>query len=252
MAIVSYLVFPQLSVLITKLFSFVAWINSINFAFVMILSPLSVRILDCIPVQIVTFVGSLIGGTGLYLSSNATDLGTLYITYSVMYGIAIHLCYFSAIWILRRNFLKKRDVAFGMASAGSGAGGVLVGLLLPILIQMYGWRGSMKALSYITFALVIFSFVMIPAKVERQFDEEKTKNSCLACKCSCTVNLNDYFGPLKNYAFLVLSMAIMICTFVSLIPYTHIVSIALNELYFCQQKKIGWLVLLHFKLLHLH
>lgn len=196
-----------------------------NFAFLMLLGPLSVRVLERIPVQIVSFVGSILGGAGLHLSSKATDIWTLFGTFSVMHGIGTHLCYISSIWIIRRNFYMKKDVALGVASAGSGAGGVLFGVMLPVLIQSNGWRVSMQVLSYITFATVILSFSMIPAEKESQVNTVRTVESGQFCESATRRNLNKTPSPLKNPAFLVLSVSIMINTFVSNIPYCHIVSI---------------------------
>lgn len=189
-------------------------------------SPLSMRILKRVPVQIVCCIGSLTSGSGLFLSSKATNIDMLFLTFSFMHGVGTNLCYMSAIWILRRNFTKKRDVAFGIAHAGSGAGGIMIGALLPGLVWSNGWRGSMQILSYMAFALVALSFTMIPGEEEMKVDEENVKKNFIFGKSFQGSQIKKGPSPLRNGAFILLTLAIVNGIFVSLIPYCHIVSIA--------------------------
>ena len=167
------------------------------------------------------------GSLGLFLSSKATTLWVLYLTFGVMHGIGTNLCYMSAVWVLRKNFLKHRDAALGLASAGSGAGGVIFGIFLPLMIESHGWRGTMQLLSYITFAFVIVSMVMAPVEQECQTDGKLAeKKSLLSVKPNLKKRIRfSVPSAWRNHAFVVLSVAILLSAFVSMIPYCHIVSI---------------------------
>lgn len=141
-----------------------------------------------------------------------------------MHGIGANLCYFSAIWIIRKNFQKHRDSAFGLASAGSGAGGILFGVVLPIFVESRGWRGAMEMLSYITLGFVVVSMVMVPAHQDSEKGGKPEKKKLLSCKPKFKKAEVSIPSPWRNRAFVVLSITILLCAFVSSIPYCHIVS----------------------------
>ena len=196
----------------------------------MLLSPLTIRLLHYMSTQIVCFTGTLLASLGLYLASKASSIWFLYMTFGVMHGIGTNLCYMSAIWIVRKNFQKHRDVAFGLASAGTGAGGVFFSIMLPIFVESRGWRGALEIVSYITLPFVVVSMVM----VEVQQGSEKggkveEKKRLFSWKPSLKGMRVSTPSPWRNRPFAVLSVAILLCTFVSSIPYCHIVNYALHQ-----------------------
>jgi MFS family permease len=153
-------------------------------------------------------------------------------TFGVMHGAGANLCYMSAIWIVRKNLQKYRDTAFGMASAGSGAGGVIFGIVLPVVVESRGWREAMEIVSYVTLALIVVSMVMVEAHAQQQPELEKgAKEEAQKKKLLSSWKRNlkgkevSVPSPWRNRAFAVLSVAILLCAFVSSVPYCHIVSI---------------------------
>ena len=210
------------------LFYFSAWISGINFSFLVFVSPLSLWLLDHFTTRIVCCTGVLLASLGLYLSSKATAIWVLYMTFGIMNGMGANLCYMSAIWIIRKNFQKHRDSAFGLASAGSGAGGILFGVVLPIFVDSRGWRGAMEMLSYTTLAFVFVSMVMIPAHQDSETGGKPEKKKLLSWKTKLKKAEFSIPSPWRNRAFVVLSITILLCAFVSSVPYCHIVSNSLD------------------------
>lgn len=106
---------------------------------------------------------------------------------------------------------------------GSGAGGILFGVVVPMVVESRGWRGAMQVLSYITLAYVIMCVVMIPVK---EASKKPGKGKLLSLKSS-SIKKEQWStqSPWRNPAFVVLSITIIIGAFVSTIPYCHIVSI---------------------------
>ena len=191
----------------------------------MLVSPLSIWLLHRTPARVVSCAGTLLASLGLYLSSKASSIWVLYMTFGIMHGMGSNLCYMSAIWILRKNFQKHRDTAFGLASAGSGAGGIIFGIVLPMIVESRGWRGAMQIVSYITLAFVIFSMLMIPVEQVSEQGGKAEKKRLLSWKPSLKATTLSIPSPWRNRAFVVLSVTILLCAFVSSIPYCHIVSI---------------------------
>ncbi|XP_028408004.1 monocarboxylate transporter 12-like [Dendronephthya gigantea] len=206
-----------------------AWISGINFGFVMLTSPLTIKLIDYMPARVVCCAGTLLALLGLYLSSKASTIWVLYMTFGVMHGMGTNFCYISAIWVIRQNFRKHRDVAFGMASAGSGAGGILYGIVLPSIVESRGWRWAMQMVSYITLAFIIVSMMMVPVKQESEKCGKQERKNWLPWKTKLKQDRLSIPSPWRNRAFVVLSIAVLLCAFVSLVPYCHIVNYAIHQ-----------------------
>lgn len=88
----------------------------------MLVSPMSIALLARLPVCMVSFCGTLLASAGLYISSKATSIWVLYLTYGVMHGMGANVVYMSGLWIIRKNFQKHKDTALGFASAGTFLG----------------------------------------------------------------------------------------------------------------------------------
>lgn len=190
--------------------------------------------------RIVCCAGTLLASLGLYLSSKASTIWTLYMTFGVMQGMGTSFCYISAIWVIRKNFQKHRDVAFGMASAGSGAGGIMYGIVLPSIVESRGWRWTMERVSYITFAFIIVAMVMVPAKQQSEnCGKQELKKNWLPWKAKFKQSRLSIPSPWRNREFVVLSIAVVLCALVSIVPYCHIVSIFILRYLFLSACVLG-------------
>ncbi len=84
---------------------------------------------------------------GLAGSSVANSLAMVYATYGVGIGVGIALVYTPAIACVQPWFTQRRGFAAGIASAGIGAGTVLVPLLATLAIAGLQWRGALRVLA---------------------------------------------------------------------------------------------------------
>ena len=95
-----------------------------------------------------------VGGTGmvliaggLWLTSSAQSLATIYLSYGAMVGLGIALVYTPAIACVPPWFVARRGLAAGLASAGIGAGTLVGPLCVAAAIEAWGWRGALQAMS---------------------------------------------------------------------------------------------------------
>lgn len=109
------------------------------------------------------FAGGVIAGTGLLLSSFATKIWHLHLTFSLLVGLGHSLSLFSGAVAVNRWFYKRRSLVSGLGNTGSGTGTLLFGLFVPAIIADGGgradtggdgWRAGLRALAAITFALL--------------------------------------------------------------------------------------------------
>ncbi len=97
--------------------------------------------------RLVTASGMLLIAAGLLASSWAGSLALVTLTYGVGVGVGIGLVYAPAIGCVQPWFTRRRGLAAGLASAGIGAGTLLVPLAAAWAIPLLGWRGALRLLA---------------------------------------------------------------------------------------------------------
>lgn len=97
--------------------------------------------------RVVCCAGMLCIALGLAGSSVAGSMTTMYAAWGVGIGVGIALVYTPSIACVQPWFTQRRGLAAGIASAGIGAGTVLVPLLAAAAIGEWQWRGAMRALA---------------------------------------------------------------------------------------------------------
>lgn len=95
----------------------------------------------------VATAGMLCIAAGLGFASVAQSLAGVYVAYGVGIGVGIALVYTPSIGAVPPWFSARRGLASGLASAGIGAGTLLVPLLAAALIAAGDWRTTMRVLA---------------------------------------------------------------------------------------------------------
>jgi MFS transporter, OFA family, oxalate/formate antiporter len=89
-------------------------------------------------------VGGIIVGAGWFLSSFATSLTMLIITYGVIAGCGVGLAYGCPIAVSARWFPDKKGLAVGLALAGFGGSALLTAKIADVLIASSGLMPTFK------------------------------------------------------------------------------------------------------------
>ena len=95
----------------------------------------------------VTAAGMLAIAGALVAGSRAGSMSGVILAYGLVLGVGIALVYTPAIGCVQPWFTRRRGLAAGIASAGIGAGTLLVPLLATAAITLLQWRGAMLALA---------------------------------------------------------------------------------------------------------
>ena len=104
--------------------------------------PIASALTDRYGCRKVTIAGSILATVGFLLSSLANSLEVLYLTFGIISGFGLSLCYVAAVVIVAYYFERRRSFATGISVCGSGVGTFLFAPLTRILIEEYGWRGA--------------------------------------------------------------------------------------------------------------
>ena len=138
-------------------------VTSEIFSVYMALSSLSVIFagfaLDRYKPSAVFAVMGFFTGLGLLLTTQASELWHIYISYSLLLAIGTGSVYTIALSLALRWFVENRGLAVGIVASGMGIGIMLMTPLSAWLITEYGWQRS-----YFILALVAF-LIMIPCSL---------------------------------------------------------------------------------------
>lgn len=137
-----------------------AWIGSLFMAMPLLSGPIASFLTDRYGCRSVTIVGSLLASSGFVLSSFANSTEILYLTFGVLAGCGLSLCYVASVVIVAYYFDKKRSFATGLAVCGSGIGTFIFAPLIQGLLKEYGWRGTTLILAGIFLNLAVCGALM--------------------------------------------------------------------------------------------
>ncbi len=97
--------------------------------------------------RLVCAAGMVVIALGLFASSFAHSMATIYATWGAGLGIGIGLVYAPSIATVPPWFVRRRAFAAGIASAGIGVGTLAVPLLSTATIGALGWRQALQVLA---------------------------------------------------------------------------------------------------------
>jgi MFS family permease len=112
-----------------------------------LLGPVAGMLADRFGPRIVCSAGMIVIAGGLLLASFAHSMTMIYVAYSAGIGVGIALVYTPSIGTVQPWFTKRRGLAAGIASAGIGAGTLVLPLVAAAAIVAFDWRDAMRVLA---------------------------------------------------------------------------------------------------------
>lgn len=90
----------------------------------------------------VAVAGSIVACFGLIISIFAPNIYFMYFSFGIITGFGLGMAYLPAIVAVSFYFEKRRSLATGIAVCGSGVGTFIFAPLTEILLNEYGWKGT--------------------------------------------------------------------------------------------------------------
>src|SRR6185437_4616745 len=115
---------------------------SITAAIFYLAGALTGRAADRFEPRIIVVAGAVILGTGLCITSWANQIWLCYLAYGIGVGIGGACCYLPTLAMVGGWFSRHRNMALGIAAAGTGSGTMVVPPVAAALIQCLGWRAT--------------------------------------------------------------------------------------------------------------
>ena len=137
-----------------------AWIGSLFMAVPLLSGPVMSALVDRYGCRSMTIVGGLISGLGFVLSCFSNTIEVMYLTFGVIAGLGLGLCYVTAVVSIAYWFDKKRTLAVGLGACGTGIGTFVYAPMTTFFIEEYGWRGTCLLLAGTFFNMIVCGTVM--------------------------------------------------------------------------------------------
>ena len=97
--------------------------------------------------RVVCMTGMGLVALGLYFTSLAQTLGSIYLSFGLLVGLGIAFVYTPAIAAVQPWFTQRRVLASGIAGSGVGAGTLIVPVVVSYLLTHISWRDTLQAMA---------------------------------------------------------------------------------------------------------
>ncbi|KAI8884880.1 MFS general substrate transporter [Backusella circina FSU 941] len=138
----------------------------------------------------VILLGAIIASLGITLSGYSTKAWHLWLTSGIAFGAGVSLVYITSISVIAQWFSKRRGIAMGISSAGTGIGGLSLAPFADYLIQKYGIAWAYRILGLLSFGVCLIVLCLMKTRSSPQNIKRATR--------SCPD-----FKLLKNFNFII-------------------------------------------------
>ncbi|KAL3587709.1 hypothetical protein FPOAC2_13607 [Fusarium poae] len=130
-------------------------VGGLNFSCAMLLAPLVTYLASRFRLQVVVLSGCFLQGIGYVAASFASRTWHLYLTQGALVGSGIGFIIIPSMAVLSQWFSKRRSIANGISSAGSGVGGAAFTWGTAAMIQHQGLGWALRTTGLITLAATV-------------------------------------------------------------------------------------------------
>ncbi|KAG9467944.1 hypothetical protein GDO78_013997 [Eleutherodactylus coqui] len=162
-----------------------AWVSSLSMGITLIVGPFIGLFINTCGCRKTAMIGGFLTSLGWVLSAFATNVHFLFFTFGVTAGIGSGMVYLPAVVMVGQYFQKRRALAQGLSTTGTGFGTFLITVLLKYLCAEYGWRNAMIIQGAVTLNLCVCGALMRPLEsrgqshVETKSDHQDKKEMSL-------------------------------------------------------------------------
>ena len=149
----------------------------------------------------------------------------MYFTYSLVLGLGACFIYNSCFLVTGQHFQEKLPMATGIVSLGASLGVLYTGPLLQVLLDSFGWRGTLRIMTA-SFALVSILSLAFNPNVENIVQVDTKTNNGNEVKERKGISLYCSVWTFPTFTAVVTSL--MFGSFGMYIPYINLVSSSFN------------------------
>ncbi|XP_060582252.1 monocarboxylate transporter 12-like [Ruditapes philippinarum] len=137
-------------------------IGSIMFGFMYLIGPVAGALSKLYGCRLIVIIGAINSCVAFVISSFATSVLYLSITYGFLGGLGLGLILLPAYVCLIQHFNKHRSLANGIACCGSGLGTFVMNHLTRYFLDQYGLRGTILLQGGLVLQCVVLGLLLLP------------------------------------------------------------------------------------------
>ncbi|MBN3326788.1 MOT14 protein, partial [Atractosteus spatula] len=139
-----------------------AWVGSLTIGITLIVGPVIGLFVSTCGCRKTTIIGGVVTALGWMLSAYASNIYFLFISFGLTAGVGSGMAYLPAVVMVGRYFQRRRALAQGLSTTGTGFGTFIMTLLLKHLCMEYGWRNAMLIHGAVNLNLCVCGALMRP------------------------------------------------------------------------------------------
>ncbi|KAL4751796.1 hypothetical protein BDW72DRAFT_192657 [Aspergillus terricola var. indicus] len=194
--------------------STVSWITSMEFFFMLFISPLAGWLFDNYGPRLPVAFGTFLHVFGLMMTSLSKEYYQFALSQSVCSGIGASLVFTPCMTAPMTFFRKKRAVAGGLTIAGSSLGGVIFPLMVVRLIPKIGFPWTMRVCAFIILGLLLITNFTISSNLDHRQRPFK---------------LSQHLQPMQEINYLFMCLSSFFLYWGMFVPFDYIVSAGIHE-----------------------
>nr|XP_033814419.1 monocarboxylate transporter 14 [Geotrypetes seraphini] len=148
-----------------------AWVSSLSMGITLIVGPFIGLFINICGCRKTAIIGGTLNGLGWILSAYATNVQYLFVTFGMIAGIGSGMVYLPAVVMVGQYFQKRRALAQGLGTTGTGFGTFLMTMLLKYLCKEFGWRNAMIIQGAVSLNLCVCGALMRPLPSSEQTEK---------------------------------------------------------------------------------
>ncbi|KAL1916047.1 uncharacterized protein VTP21DRAFT_6051 [Calcarisporiella thermophila] len=154
----------------------ITFIGGLNLGLIFLLGPLVAPIVSKIGYRIPMLFGSVVLSLGLALASLASQIWHLFLTQAALFGIGSSFLFLSSIGLVPQWFNKRRGLAVGICTAGSGVGGIVLAPFQRYLISRLGMAWCMRVMAFVFLGLCLIATLLARPRISAAQRKQANKS----------------------------------------------------------------------------
>ncbi|XP_052825397.1 monocarboxylate transporter 12-like [Octopus bimaculoides] len=193
-------------------------ISALINAFSLLTGPVASVLADSYGHRVVVISGSILSGVAFVAASFSPNIDVAIVTYGFLAGTGFSLMYVSSVVVVGQYFERRRALAIGIASSGSGIGIFLISAITGALLNVISWR-TVSLIEAALMILGILSGLTLHPLPKSNEDKEKISKRKLFMK---RLDITLFKMPAYNTICMVFILATIGC----ILPYMYIPDVA--------------------------
>jgi MFS family permease len=184
-----------------------AFIGGLNFSVAMLMAPVATKTCRHFHIKYTLAAGIVCFSGGFIAASFTTEIWQLFLSQGILVGMGCGLIYVPSLPIVSQWFNKRRGLANGITSAGSGIGGLAMSFAIQTAIEKLGIAWALRITGIVVLAVNVPACVVLRTRDNYIFPNRKVFDLVLFRRYDVFLFLSWGFVMMFGYTTLTYSLS---------------------------------------------